>query len=853
MRFVKFFTRSVFGWIILGIIFSLVFAYFVSSYLRKSTYDLLKSEAVMKMVESAQASAWIVVENEEQKVKSMDLSAISREEKEFIVDATLENGEYEGYKFPYADLISEEGVSGIFLLPIELVERMKPGVSEKIRIQIKKTKLAYAELHGEVDKVMILGFLKGTMKKAKFFGVILNKNPYLPDKITEKVFKSQRYEGKSVGNCTIFLDGIRITTSVLINGERAIGTLLSKKVYDVVIRGGKPYRGEAFVAVDWYLTAYDPLKDVRGDVVGILYTGYLKPYLMKMVDRVNKKSALFMCILVGGLILIMILIVQILRREIGKISRDITKMSAGNLGISVETKLMELENIASSANTLKNNVLTSLSDLAATNDLASVSFDVFATEVNRLIKEVEEVMRKNEELSENTSTMEKFSEEVREELLNTAQSIESIVRESERNSEIARRGIEEAEDNIRNIRDMVSLVKNIGSMIEMTGKKILSLTELSDKIAMFIETIEEISAHTNLLALNAAIEAARAGESGRGFAVVSDEIRKLANSSNEASSNVRKNLESIKESVEAVIESFKRLEENTNKVIGMIGDVNEGVKSLRDVVVKNGEVVRILVDNVQQMKNEIENVVERVGNILDSIRNIGGSFKEMQKLMSRLRSALSGLRRVTSLSRILDIITKKLNERYNFEMARSDKLPIPENIEIHKFVSKEDVELVEIVVKDFLGGNYFLADENGKPVGDPVFSNEVCRAIRQDEAKKNEICMTSHKEIVEKVKRDKRTSMITCKGDFVKVAIPLIDENGNIRAIFSICGIIKPNMLRDERILNKLSELSGLDVDRVIDIFENMIPLEEEKIKRVIELLESLVISSISDKCRKGF
>ena len=98
MRFVKFFTRSVFGWITLGIIFSLIFAYFVSSYLRKSTYDLLKREAVMKMVESAQASAWIVVENEEQKVKSMDLSAISREEKEFIVDVTLENGEYEGYK-----------------------------------------------------------------------------------------------------------------------------------------------------------------------------------------------------------------------------------------------------------------------------------------------------------------------------------------------------------------------------------------------------------------------------------------------------------------------------------------------------------------------------------------------------------------------------------------------------------------------------------------------------------------------------------------------------------------------------------------------------------------------------------
>jgi len=111
-------------------------------------------------------------------------------------------------------------------------------------------------------------------------GVLLNRNHALVDHMKDIIYKKEMYESTPVGTATIFLHGTRIATTVnLPNGNRALGTRVSKEVGDRVLEGNGAWFGRAFVVNDWYLTAYDPIYNYQGEIIGMLYVGLLeKPF-----------------------------------------------------------------------------------------------------------------------------------------------------------------------------------------------------------------------------------------------------------------------------------------------------------------------------------------------------------------------------------------------------------------------------------------------------------------------------------------------------------------------------------------------------------------------------------------------
>jgi two-component system NtrC family sensor kinase len=136
------------------------------------------------------------------------------------------------------------------------------------------------------DEGGILGTLYG--------GLLLTRHNELVDHIKATVFGGSQYEGRDIGTSTIFLDDVRIATNVLNeDGSRAIGTLVSEEVYDQVVLGGDRWVGRAYVVDDWYIAAYDPLRDDVGNVVGMMYVGTLEqPY----VDLRVRTSLVFLAV-----------------------------------------------------------------------------------------------------------------------------------------------------------------------------------------------------------------------------------------------------------------------------------------------------------------------------------------------------------------------------------------------------------------------------------------------------------------------------------------------------------------------------------------------------------------------------
>ena len=120
----------------------------------------------------------------------------------------------------------------------------------------------------------------------EFLGVIyggdlLNRRYEIVDRIKDEVFPRQVYEGREVGTVTIFQGDLRISTNVTReDGSRAVGTRLSDEVHQKVLVEGEIWADRAFVVNDWYITAYEPIRDPTGRIIGALYVGLLEaPFL----------------------------------------------------------------------------------------------------------------------------------------------------------------------------------------------------------------------------------------------------------------------------------------------------------------------------------------------------------------------------------------------------------------------------------------------------------------------------------------------------------------------------------------------------------------------------------------------
>jgi two-component system NtrC family sensor kinase len=167
-------------------------------------------------------------------------------------------------------------------------------------------------------------------------GVLLNRNYQIVDKVRALLYGEGQYKGKEMGTATIFLGGLRISTNVRDEkGERAIGTRVSKEVYEAVIEKGQLWEDRAFVVNDWYITAYEPIRDITGKIVGILYVGMLEaPH----TDLRNRVVYSFFGIGVLGVFLVLLLsffITTGIIRPLREMVRATRKIAEGDLSLEL--------------------------------------------------------------------------------------------------------------------------------------------------------------------------------------------------------------------------------------------------------------------------------------------------------------------------------------------------------------------------------------------------------------------------------------------------------------------------------------------------------------------------------------
>ncbi len=429
---------------------------------------------------------------------------------------------------------------------------------------------------------------------------------------------------------TIFMGDTRVATNVLLeDGKRAIGTKASEVVINTVLKEGKDYHGEALVEGRNVFAYYTPLKDAKGEVIGMWFVGVEKAVVDKQISNIfgNIAVLIIFALIFGAAIAFFI--GHSFSKAIGKINIQLNKFSEGDFSHKLDESNLrlkgELGQISHSANRLQQSIQGIIKSVIQESDRINEAAALTDSRISDLSGNIEDVSATTEQLSagmqQTAATMQEMNA--------TSAEIEAAVGNIAAKAQETSFAAQEISTRALTLKTSAKEAKDYAyNIYKETNSELTRAIEQSksiEHIRLLSDAIMQITSQTNLLALNAAIEASRAGEAGRGFAVVADEIRKLAEDSKKAVGEIQGVTKSVLSAVENLVNSSQNILSFIETTV--ISDYNSQVENSEQYskdAIHIDELVLDFSSTSQELLVAINNMMKAINEVTISTNEAAG-------------------------------------------------------------------------------------------------------------------------------------------------------------------------------------------------------------------------------------